>query len=142
MPGRVITLPVDNSGGRLPPAYCGDLEQCSHWFQYENQPGSRFTGIEQHAEPISQSREEYIEIATRRILDAQHMVQVLMREDLIAAVPPESSTHAEIGKWDLWNLCRSAGEPWRQVPDQRRQRHKLAVIGLRDLDSQALVQAD
>ena len=36
---------------------------------------------------VTRSREQYIEMATRRILDAQHTLQVLMREDLIAALP-------------------------------------------------------
>jgi malate dehydrogenase (oxaloacetate-decarboxylating) len=36
---------------------------------------------------LTRSREEYLEIATRRILDAQHTLQVLMQEDLIAPMP-------------------------------------------------------
>jgi len=35
----------------------------------------------------SRPREEYIEIATRRVLDAQHTLQAMMREGLIAAMP-------------------------------------------------------
>ena len=44
---------------------------------------------------ITRSREEYIEIATRRILDAQHTLQVLMGEDLIAALPVNRVAHAD-----------------------------------------------
>lgn len=44
---------------------------------------------------LTRTREEYIETATRRILDAQHMVQVLMREDLIAAVPVDRLKHTD-----------------------------------------------
>jgi malate dehydrogenase (oxaloacetate-decarboxylating) len=44
---------------------------------------------------LTRSREEYIEAATRRILDAQHTVQVLMREDLIAAMPVDRLKHTD-----------------------------------------------
>jgi malate dehydrogenase (oxaloacetate-decarboxylating) len=43
---------------------------------------------------VTRSREQYIEMATRRILDAQRTLQVLMREDLIAAMPTDRAANA------------------------------------------------
>lgn len=40
---------------------------------------------------VTRSREEYIEIATRRILDSQRTLQVLMQEGLVAAMPIDGS---------------------------------------------------
>jgi len=37
---------------------------------------------------VTRSREQYIEIATRRILDSQNTLHVLMQEGLVAAMPP------------------------------------------------------
>jgi hypothetical protein len=37
------------------------------------------------------SRERYLEMATRRILESQHSLQVLMREGLVTALPLEAS---------------------------------------------------
>jgi len=47
---------------------------------------------------VNRSREQYIEMATHRILDAQHTLQVLMREDLIAAMPADRAASADPGK--------------------------------------------
>ena len=40
---------------------------------------------------VTRSREEYIEIATRRILDSQRTLQVLMQEGLVAVMPMEGT---------------------------------------------------
>jgi malate dehydrogenase (oxaloacetate-decarboxylating) len=36
---------------------------------------------------VTRTREEYLESATRRILDSQRMLKVLMREGVIAEIP-------------------------------------------------------
>ena len=43
---------------------------------------------------MTRRREEYIEIATRRILDAQDTVKVMMREGLIAPMPADLARNA------------------------------------------------
>ncbi|HSR09058.1 MAG TPA: hypothetical protein VLM42_18080 [Bryobacteraceae bacterium] len=43
----------------------------------------------------TRTREQYIEMPTRRILDAQNTLPLLMREDLIAAMPVDRVPHAD-----------------------------------------------
>ncbi len=44
---------------------------------------------------VTNTREEYVESATQRIMDSRRMVRVLMREDVIAPMPPPLVTSGE-----------------------------------------------